>query len=262
MSDFAMPVSSFMSAPVLTIAESATLSAAYARLRDRRVSCLAVTSEDGRAVGVISRTDLLRVGRTEARAHGGPALLELPDARVRAIMHRSVIAVPPTAPIAAAARAMVSERVHRVFVMDGPALVGVLSTKDLLLAIRDKRVGTPIAEVMSAPAFTIPTGAPLSLAADRLQKAHVTGLCVVDDEEWPVGTFTQQEALSARDLPADAHVDAAMSYAMLCLDAHVPLFRAAAQAHATRTRRVLVVANRKVRGVITGLDFARAATTM
>jgi CBS domain-containing protein len=262
MPHFAMPVSSFMTTPALTIAATASLSAAYAALRERRVSCLAVTAEDGRGIGVLSRTDLLRVGRVEARVHGAPTLLALPDAQVGTVMHRNIIAVAPDAPLAAAARAMVSERVHRVFVMDGPSLVGVLSTKDVLLAIRDKRVGTPLVEAMSKPAFTIPVTAPLSLAADRLQKARVTGLCVVDDEQWPVGTFTQHEALSARDLPGDTHVEAVMSYAMLCLDTRVPLFRAAAQAHATRARRVLVVEDRKVQGVITGLDFARAASVM
>ena len=49
-----------------------------------------------------------------------------------------------------------------------------------------------------------------------------------------------------------------MSYAMLCLRASTPLYRAAAHAHATRARRVLVSENRRVTGVLTGIDFARA----
>ena len=113
-------------------------------------------------------------------------------------MHQGIIAVPPSESVATAARTMVSKRIHRVFVMQGSRLEGVFSTKDVLLAIRDKRVDTPIAEVMSTPVFTIPARSPVSLALERLEKARVTGLCVVDDEEMPVGTFTQNEALETR----------------------------------------------------------------
>jgi hypothetical protein len=48
-----------------------------------------------------------------------------------------------------------------------------------------------------------------------------------------------------------------MSYAMLCLDVRTPLYRAAAYAHATRARRVLAVEGRHLKGVLTGIDFAR-----
>jgi CBS domain-containing protein len=82
---------------------------------------------------------------------------------------------------------------------------------------------------------------------------------VVDDDEWPVGTFTQAEGLGARGLPGDTPLEEAMSYAMLCLDVRTPLYRAAAHAHATRARRVLAVSEGRVRGILTGLDFARVA---
>ena len=131
----------------------------------------------------------------------------------------------------------------------------------MLLAIERKRVATPIHEVMSAPAFVIPLGAKLSLATDRLERAHVSGLCVVDEDEWPVGTFTQREALASRDLDGDTPLEEVMSYAMLCLDVRTPLYRAAAYAHATRARRVLAVEDNRVEGVLTGLDFARVAAT-
>jgi CBS domain-containing protein len=260
MSHFATLVSKLMSTPVLTIAETASVSQAYALLRDRRVSCVAVTAEDDRGVGVLSRTDLLRVGRVEAVAKGAPGLLALPDVPVRTVMHRSIIAVSPDAPVGSAARTMVADRVHRVFVMDGQKVVGVLSTKDVLLAVRDTHVVTPLAEVMSKPPYTVAARTPLSVALERLQRARVMGLCVVDEDRWPVGTFTQQEALAARDLPGDTPVEEVMSYAMLCLDARVPLFQAAARASATRARRVLVVQDRRLQGVITGLDFARVAS--
>jgi signal-transduction protein with cAMP-binding, CBS, and nucleotidyltransferase domain len=134
----------------------------------------------------------------------------------------------------------------------------VLSTKDLLIAVHASHDGQPLRDHMRAPAYTIRMDESLALATDRLAHAHVSGLCVVDEHEHPVGTFTQTEALAARDRPSETRVEEVMSYAMLCLDVRTPLYRAAAHAHATRARRVLAVEGGHVRGVLTGLDFARA----
>lgn len=259
MAHFAMPISIYMNAPVITVQETAKLADVNHVLRDRAVSCVPVIDHEDRCTGVISRTDLLRAGRMEARVRGRRELLTLPDRAARDLVQRDVVGIAPGASVADAARLMLKHRIHRVFAQTDGRLAGVFSTKDLLLAIRDKRVEIPIVEAMASPVFTIPMSAALSLATDRLAKAHVSGLVVVDEDEWPVGTFTQTESLAARDLPGDAQLEEVMSYAMLCLDVRTPLHRAAAHAHATRARRVLVVEDRRVKGVLTGLDFARAA---
>jgi CBS domain-containing protein len=258
MANFAMPVSEYMSAPVVSLKLSASLFEVRRTLDDQEISCLPLLDEHEHCVGVISRTDLLRVGRFQAGASRGAPLLTLPDKRAGEVMHAEVLTVSPSSSISDAARLMVKRRIHRVFVLDQGRLAGVLSTKELLTAIRDKRIATPIADLMTAPAFVIPSSAPVSLATDRLAKAHIHGLVVVDEDQWPIGTFTQTESLRARDLPGETFVEEVMSHAMLCLEVHTPLHRAAAQAHATRARRVLAVEDRKVKGILTGLDFARA----
>jgi CBS domain-containing protein len=86
----------------------------------------------------------------------------------------------------------------------------------------------------------------------------VSGLAVLDDG-WPVGVFTQEEALEARDQPRDTPVETAMNPAMLALEAETPLHRAAAQAEALRVRRIIVVRGTRLEGILSGLDFARAA---
>lgn len=258
MVNFAMPVSDYMSAPVVSLPASASLLEVQRTLDHHEVSCIPLLDANEGCAGVISRTDLLRVGRFQAKASHAPALLTLPDKRASEVMHAEVVSVSPSTSISEASRLLVKRRIHRVFVVDAGRVVGVLSTKDVLSAIRDKRVTTKIADVMAAPAFIIHGSAPVSLATDRLARAHISGLVVVDEDEWPIGTFTQTESLRARDLPSETFVEEVMSHAMLCLDVSTPLHRAAAQAHATRARRVLAVADRKVKGVLTGLDFARA----
>jgi CBS domain-containing protein len=224
---FSAPVHLYMSAPVHTIEASEDLRAAQLRLDGLAVSSLAVLDGDRRLVGVISRTDLIRVGRRQAGSRGKAALLTLPEKPISRRMSSEVVTIGPDETLTAAARKMVEQRLHRLFVLGSDGLVGVISTRDIMLAIRDKRVNKPI-----------------SLATERLEKAHVTGLAVVDDG-WPVGVFTQREALDARDQPRDTRVE----------DVH----RAAAQAEAMRVRRIIAVKGRRLEGILTGLDFARAA---
>lgn len=257
MTNYAMPVSLYMSSPVYTVSPDAELAEAQDELRTHGISSLAVTEGD-RMVGVVSRTDLLRVGRMQAGATGKAALLTLPSRKVREVMRAEVIAVSSEDAVSEAAKRMVKDRIHRVFVIDGEKLVGLLSTKDVMTAIKDKRDTHLLSEYMSAPVFSVRATEPVSLATDRLAKAHVTGLVVVDEDEWPVGVFTQLEALTSKDAPAETPVEDVMNPAMLCLRVDTPLHRAAAQASALRVRRVLCVEDRRIRGILTGIDFARA----
>ena len=253
-----MPVQLYMTSPVHTVHPDDNLNHVQKRLDELRISSLAVVDENDKLLGVISRTDLIRVGRRQAGSHGKAALLTLPNKAVSRRMTDRVITVSPDDPISLAAKHIVESRLHRVYVEESEKLVGVLSTNDVMLAIRDKRVNKPISDWMSSPVFTVRAQEPVSLATERLEKARVQGLVVVD-KGWPVGVFTQREALEARHHARKTPVDKVMNPAMLSLEADTPLHRAAAQAEALRVRRVIVTSNRQIEGILTGVDFARAA---
>ncbi len=57
---------------------------------------------------------------------------------------------------------------HRRFVEQHGQLVGAFGTKDLLLAIGEKRDEKPFFEVMSSPVFVLPVTESLSVAVDRI----------------------------------------------------------------------------------------------
>lgn len=267
MTHFAMPVSLYMSETLVTMPETATLAEVDATFSRLGISCVPIVDDAGNCTGVLSRTDLLRIGRTQAkRGARTSALLDLPNICAREIVKSIPVTVLPDAPVSEAAKLLVKHHIHRVFVCDPsstnesrPSLIGVFSTKEVLAAIRDKRMTVSISDFMAHPVFTIGHKDSVSIATDRLRNAHVSGLVVVDEDESPIGVYTQVEALEARELPPETPVEDVMNYAMLCLDARTPLFRAAGHAHATRARRVLAVRDRKVCGILTGIDFARAA---
>lgn len=258
MTRFQTPVREFAHGPLLAVDPSSPLRAVNGLMEERGYSALPVIDAHGKAVGVVSRTDMLRIGRAAPRGIGGSwKLLELPDRPVSEIMHEGVISVDGDTKVERATHLMVEKRIHRVFVETDGAITHVFGTKETMQAVAAERINTPIGEVMSDKPFTVPTTATIALATDRLAQARAQGVVVIDPEGWPVGLFTQREALLARDLPQDGPVEEAMSHGMLCLHVDTPLYRAAAQGAETRARRVLAIDGRKVVGVVTGLDFAR-----
>jgi CBS domain-containing protein len=258
MSKYDASVEVYMSQPVHGIEATTALVEVEPMLRAHRISSLAVT-ESGKPVGVVSRTDLLRVGRRGAGRSPKSALLHMPDgAKVRDAMTQAITTIAPGATIAEAARLMVDKGLHRVYVADRSRLIGVLSTKDVMRSLAEARDARPISEMMTSPVLTVQATDPVALAVERLAGSKISGV-VVTDEDWPVGVFTRVESLAAKDAPRDQLVEESMNPSMLCMDVQTPLFRAAAQASATRARRVIAVEDRKMRGVLTGIDFARAA---
>ncbi len=257
MSTLNTPIAQYMSSPVHSLGINENLDSAQTMLRGLAISSLAVTDDDGSLAGVISMTDLIHVGRIQAGSSAKAALLTLPNKPVAKYMTRDVATLSPDSSISLAASKMVKGHFHRVFIEQDGKPVGVLSTKDIMMVIRDKRMTIPISRLMSSPAFTIRAAEPVSLATDRLERAHVSGLVVVDDG-WPVGIFSQREALEAHDCPRDTRVDEVMSSALLALDVDTPLHRAAAQASQLRVRRIIAVKHRSIEGILTGIDLARS----
>lgn len=256
---FATASREYATSPVQTVREDAKLASVEHQLTEHDISGLPVVDASGQPTGVITRTDLLRAGRVRVQNGHRTRALDLPDAYVRDFMHVGVRTVDAGVPVSEAARVMVKHRVHRVYVMDGGALVGVLSTKDMMRVVADARVRTALSEVMSTSLVTVRASDPVSVAVDRMAAAHVSGLVVMDDE-WPIGIFSQPEAIASRSSPPSDRVEIWMDPAVLCLPSAMPLHRAAAQAIHTRARRVLVVDAKSVLGVISGLDFARAVS--
>jgi CBS domain-containing protein len=256
---FDKAVSSFMTDQVASIRPDAMLSFVARELEERRISAMPVVDAKGEISGVVSRTDLLRVGRVQAGSQLKAAVLTLPEQRagdLTAKSTRAPITVSPTTSLRDAAQVMCDEHVHRLFVVDGRVLVGVISTLDVMAAVRNARVSIAIDKIMSVPLITVNAHQPISIAIERLAKAHVSGLVVVDDE-FPVGVFTQVEALQARDLPRDTPIDEVLDPSLLCLPNTTTLFRAAEQARRLEVRRIIPLREREAVGIVTAFDFAK-----
>jgi signal-transduction protein with cAMP-binding, CBS, and nucleotidyltransferase domain len=228
-------------------------------MEDHHVSALPVLDDQDRPVGVISRTDLLRRGKVEGSpGQPRPTLQFLTGLRVADAMTGRLVTVAPSTSVAEAARHMVDGHVHRVFVEAHGRIGAVFSTRDVMQAIVDKRLATPIGSYMTRPVKTIEARTPLARATQALRQEGVTGLVVVEDG-FPIGVFTQRDALLARHHAAETPVEHAIDYSVVHLPPSTPVHRAAAQAITTHVRHVVVLDDGVLAGILTGIDLAGAA---
>ena len=142
-----------MQANVLAVPPELTLAALEDFLLSKRISGAPVV-EDGKVIGIVSRSDVVRCLSLERSLSGliadGLASPEEPASSVRLptdveerltahtvrdAMVVDPVVVPPDAPIADVARLLHERHIHRVLVTEGATLRGVISTLDLVRLI-------------------------------------------------------------------------------------------------------------------------------
>lgn len=145
----AMPihVRDVMTADPVCAATGANLRDVARLLDEYEISGLPVVDDQERVVGVISRTDLLRrLLEGPAGARRDEAWLDLLTAdsatsidvdaarlgTIDDLMSVDPVTAKPEETLATVARRMADERVHRVIVLEGRRVIGILTTLDLL----------------------------------------------------------------------------------------------------------------------------------
>lgn len=251
MANFEMPVTDYMTTPVQTMEVGQSLIAANEAFAAYQISALGVLDQAGALKGVVSRTDVLH-----AAVYAEGQTFRVPDRPVEEIMQSPALEVSPDEPLRTAAKSMLKNRVHRVFVTQDGVVIGVVSTRDLMRAVHDKRLKTPISEIASGSIVKVKAEDPVALAVDRLEVSNKHGLVVVEGE-FPVGIYDQASALESRRFPASTAVENVMNPRVLILPAGVSIGRAAEQALSMNVRRILIEDDRGITGIVGGLDFAR-----
>ena len=225
-------------------------------LAARGISGVPILDSRGHLVGVVTRTDLIQLGVMQTGRRPTSAAMTLPHRRASEVMTHGAVEVSSSTSLRHAGRVLIDHGIHRVFVTEAGQLAGVICAVDFTAPVRDARIETPVAQVMTSPIVTIDIHQPLSAALDLLERYHVTGLIVTEDGQ-PVGMFTQANALASRDRPRSAPIEAAYDAAVICLQADMKLYRVAAHVADLRARRVVVCQARAPVGIVSATDFAR-----
>jgi len=152
-------VGQLMTDMVITVASMDTVATAVHRLREHRIEALPVV-DDGRLVGIVTLKDL--VGHPSYRP-------------IREVMTREVVTVPRSEPVTTAFAAMESRGIGRLPVVDGDALVGIITRSDLLRELG--KLTDPLTELPWA-------GSLRQMAADLLKGGREIAIMFVDLDEF------------------------------------------------------------------------------
>ncbi len=146
-------VADIMQRQVRTIHPDKTLPDLERELLRHHIGAMPVVERGGQLAGIVSRSDVVRqlclqrsLGEAMADAYrdqtdasfadrsqsaiAGEIGQRMERSRVRDVMIRDVLTVPPDLPVAKAAQLLVERRIHRLPVVEDGKLVGIVSSLD------------------------------------------------------------------------------------------------------------------------------------
>lgn len=123
--------------------------------------------------------------------------------RIRDIMKRDVRTIAPDRPLSEAAEVMRIRGIRHLVVVDGSAVVGVISNRDLAAITRRELDQVRVRDVMLEHVVSVSPQATLAQAANKMRNARI-GILPVMEEGHLVGIVTTTDVLElvGRNTPA------------------------------------------------------------
>ncbi|WP_405309667.1 CBS domain-containing protein [Methanobrevibacter sp.] len=188
-------ISSVMVKDVITVPQTMQLDEVARIMLDKGIGSVPVMDED-KMVGIVSKADFvtLAVG------------IAFDKITVKEIMSKELTVVSPTERIVHARRQMLETNVGRLPVVDDDALVGMITSKDLMRAFIDFRKKVPekyqksqikellVEDIMSINPTFVSKDMSITEVSNIIMKTGFNGLPVVENDE-VVGIITQTDIL-------------------------------------------------------------------
>jgi len=192
-------VSDYMTPLVAVVSPSDTLATVRNVMLRRRVGRLPVIDDEGRLVGIVSRTDLAL-----ALKPGGPPWRRRPleCTGVWEVMSKPVLTITPNEPISKAAETMLSNGVTGLPVVEGGKVIGMISTTDLTRCLMEH--GDPSKKVKDYMCREVAVVKPLytiNRVIKLLMETPSRRVVVVDAEGRPIGIITPTDLAFVRVAP-------------------------------------------------------------
>lgn len=129
-------VRDLMTTSVRTLGWNDKLSVADTLMRTERIRHLPVVDENGRLAGIVSQRDLFFSALVQAMGYGSASHDRmLSTIFVKEVMTEIVVTTTPETLVTAAAGVMVERKIGCLPVIEGDALIGILSESDIVSAV-------------------------------------------------------------------------------------------------------------------------------
>lgn len=148
-----MKVRDIMRTDLVLVKKTATYKEVAKTLYDHKISGAPVVDDEGKLVGMISEKDLFKVlypyyktfyATPQAYAdleNRENKAQEIQDHPIEEYMSKEVVTISPEEPVMSAGATMLARHVHRLPVMEGGKLIGMVSRKSIYRAILQQKFG-------------------------------------------------------------------------------------------------------------------------
>jgi PAS domain S-box-containing protein len=247
-----MKVGQVMSEDVLTICPNETVAIAAMRMSAKDVSCIIVLDNENVA-GILTETDLLK--RTMARGK---------DARqttVGEVMSSPVHTVSLQMSVLEASRLMEAKRIKRLPIVNDGQLTGIVTQTDLTRILTYYGTWKDVSEIMSPDVVSIQKDSSVAEAVQLMASRSISALAVMAGNK-AVGILTERDLLkrvvALHMDPNHTLTEKVMSSPVVSVPASFSVFSASKTMESTGIRRLLVMDDEKLNGIVTQTDIFMA----
>jgi CBS domain-containing protein len=240
-----------MSQDVVTITPEALLDEAARIMGEKHIGSLIVVKYQT-PVGIVTERDLL----SKVLALG----LFLRDEKVEDVMSYPLVAVSLTAKIKEVAQLMISRK-GRLAVFDAGMLVGIITASDLIKSLPDvPETEVKVEDFMTKDVVTADEETSVINIA-RIMGSQRIGSVIITRKGEPFGIFTERDLLTAflaKGRALFTEVGPECSSPLIMIPAGTSVHRAAATMALKHIRRLPIVRDDKLVGIITARDLVEA----
>ena len=240
-----------MSHDVVSITPEASLDKAAEIMGEKHIGSLIVIQYQT-PVGIVTERDLL----SKVIAYG----LFLGDEEVESVMSYPLVGVSVTAKIKDVAQMMINKK-GRLAVFDTGTLVGIITASDLIKSMPEvAETEDPVDDFMTKDVVTAEETT-LVISIARIMGKQRIGSVIITRKGEPFGIFTERDLLTAffatgRDLYTE--VGPACSCPLITISSGTSVHRAAATMALKHNRRLPILKDDKLAGIITARDLVDA----
>jgi CBS domain-containing protein len=244
-------VKDIMSQNIVTITPEASIAEAAGIMGEKHIGSLIVTKYDT-PVGIVTERDLL----SKVLALGK----DLRTTRVEKVMSYPLITICSTAKIKEAAQMMVQKK-GRLAVFDCGILLGILTASDLIRSL--PAVPETEVEVDDFMTKRVETADEKTLVVSvaKMMGEKRIGSVIVTSKGEPFGIFTERDLLTTflvKGKPLIADVGKEASSPLIAAPAGTSVHKAAVTMAVKHIRRLPIIRNGKLVGIITARDLVEA----
>jgi len=247
-----MKVGQVMSKDVLTVSSAETVASAAMVMSKNNVSCIIII-ENGDVTGILTEEDLLK-----------KAIVGCKDAHkisVTSVMSSPVVIIQSDCSVLEASRIMEEKNIKRLPVMAQKKLAGIVTQTDLTRVLTYYGTWRDISEIMTKDISGIQKNTSVAEAAAVMASRDISSIAVMAGTQ-VVGILTERDLLSRvialRKDPDLIKTEEVMSSPVIGVPPTYSVFSASKTMESLNIRRLVVMDNNKLCGIVTQTDIFMA----